>query len=211
MAPPIELLRERIGLVPGDASRDAQLAAAWGQAIALCETYCDRKLEKATDTEELWPARGSLLVRRYPIESVTSITDASGTVLESSAYQVIDLAGIIVRAGAMMGGGGAPLEVVYVGGYEPLPKDLEFAVLAAFDAVWAATPGWGAVSGAQSVGAVQKISIVGVGSLDLADSASSAASAGAGGQIGAQPWGILPISATSILSRYMNHTVIAGG
>lgn len=210
MAIAIDVLRERIGLDPTDASRDAQLTAAWAQALALCETYCDRKFEKATETEELWPARRSLLVRRYPIVSVTSITDASGAVLEASTYQVIDEAGIILRGGYGIPGG-APLTIVYVGGYEPFPKDLEFAVLAAFDAVWASTPGWGAVGGSQSTGAVQKISIVGVGSLDFADSASSAASAGAAGQIGAQPWGILPISATSILARYMNHTVIAGG
>lgn len=208
MAITVEMLRVRIGLDPGDASRDTDLTAALAQATAICETYCDRRFALADDVEQLTPGRYSLQVRRYPIVTVTSITNGLGEALELAGVQVLKEQGLILRVG---GGGADVFTVAYRGGYEPLPVDLEYALLGAFDQVWATTPGWGAESGAQSTGDLQKISIVGVGSLDFASPTSSSASGDGGKQSAGQSWGILPVSVTSILSRYMRHTVIAGG
>lgn len=207
----IEDLRVRIGLDPADAARDNELDAAADQALALCETFCDRWFEKKTQIEQIWPAHGSFLVKRYPIASVTSIKDANGDVIDSGLYRTVDTAGIVLRGGCSIGGAGLwPLSIEYVGGFDPLPKDLEFALLAAFDAVWGSTPGWGAAAGSAAE-QVQKISVVGVGSIDFGTGGTTSGGTAGGTQIGAQPSGVLPVAVTAILQRYLNHTVILGG
>jgi hypothetical protein len=207
----IDVLRVRAGVPVGDNSRDVELEMAADQALALCETFCDRWFEKKPQTEQIWPIQGSYLVKRWPIESITTITDANGAVIDPGTYRTIDDAGIVLRGGCAIGGAGVwPLSIVYVGGFDPLPKDLEFALLAAFDAVWSSTPGWGATAGS-SAEQVQKISVVGVGSIDFGTGGTTSGGSAGGTQYGSQPAGVLPAMVTSVLQRYMNHTVIGGG
>lgn len=205
----IATLRARAGFASGDTSHDAELQAAADQALMLCETYCDRWFKKQPQTEQIWPSSGSYMVKRYPIESITSITNANGDAIDVSSVRTVGAPGIVLRGGCSIGGAG--ITIVYVGGFDPLPADLEFAVLAAFDAVWSTTPGWGATAGSAAE-QVQKISVVGVGSIDFGTGGtSSGGSPSGGGQVGSHPWGVLSVNVTSILQRYMNHTVIGGG
>ena len=207
----IEVLRLRAGFAADDDTHDEDLEAAADQALALCETYCDRWFEKQEQTEQIWPTAGAFLAKRYPVESVTSITDANGDAFDPASVRIVNAAGIVLRGGCPIGGAGAwPAEIVYVGGFEPLPQDLVFALLAAFDAVWSSTPGWGAAAGSAAE-QLQKISVVGVGSIDFGTGGTTSGGSAGGSQIGSQPWGVLPVMVTSILQRYMNHTVIGGG
>lgn len=205
-----ERLRVRAGFPVDDTTHDDELQLAFDQALTLCETYCDRWFVLMPQVEQIFPTRGAFMVRRYPIEVIDSISDANGGLIDPASYAINGSAGIVLRCGPYLGGMSIwPLEISYVGGYEPLPADLEYAVLGAFDAVWAATPGWGGSVGG-AAGEMQKISVVGVGSIDFGSS--SASSSGAGGpQVGSQPWGVLPVTVTAVLQRYMNHTVIGGG
>jgi hypothetical protein len=204
-------LRVRAGFPANDDSHDEDLQAAADQALMLCETYCDRFFEKQSQIEQIWPTAGSFMVKRYPLESITSITNANGDAIEVGNVRTVDAPGIVLRGGCSIGGAGIwPLSIEYVGGFDPLPKDLEFAVLAAFDAVWSTTPGWGAAAGSAAE-QVQKISVVGVGSIDFGTGGTTSGGAAGGSQVGSHPWGVLPVTVTSILQRYMNHTVISGG
>lgn len=207
----IEVLRIRAGFDKADDTHDHDLEAAADQALALCETYCDRWFELKERTEQIWPTRGSYIVKAYPIESISAITDANGDTIDAGLYRTVDDAGIVLRGGCSIGGTGVwPMSITYEGGFDPLPKDLEFAVLAAFDAVWSSTPGWGAIAGSAAE-QVQKISVVGVGSIDFGTGGTTSGGAAGGSQVGSQPYGVLPVTVTSILQRYMHHTVIGGG
>lgn len=202
----IETLRTRIGLAADDASRDEQIELAEEQALALCESHCDRRFLLLDELEQIWPVGRSLMVKRYPIEEVLALTDAVGAIVDPSTYQVINESGIISCQGGGWGAYRFPVKVEYVGGYAPLPADLEYAMLAVFDVLWAETPGWGAAAGAPLDAAVSKVSVVGVGSLDFerGGTASSANNAAKG-------LGALPATATATLQRYLNHTVMGGG
>lgn len=206
---PIEVLRARVGLDPTDASKDVVIAATEAAALAICETYCDRFFEfKADAQEQILPGRYSLLVKRYPLVSVTSITrEGSTDPLDPSSYAVVNESGVILRGGGCWASG--LYTVDYAGGYDPLPPDLQWALLLVFDAAWAIAPSGGASgAGELPAGALSKISVVGVGALEFD---TSAAAVGAGSKSKSTPWSIIPVTAVDVLTRYMNHTVIAGG
>jgi hypothetical protein len=207
----IERLRVAAGLPVDDATRDAELELAYEQALTLCESYCDRWFPLQPQIEQIWPTRGAFMVKRYPIQSITAITDANGAQLAPATYLINAPAGIVLRYGAAIAASAWPLSIEYVGGYEPLPADLDYAVLAAFDAVWASTPGWGASSEA-SAGQMQKISVVGVGSIDFGTSSSSTSTeSGQRFASDLKPWGVLPVTVTAALQRYLNYAVIGVG
>lgn len=194
--------------------------AVMATALAICETFCDRRFEyKEGETEQCMPGRYSLLVRRYPLIEVTSITSKAG-VLDPSSYYVVSDSGLILRscggAGTPWGFGRDVLTVVYNGGFDPLPGDLDWALSQTFDALWAITPGaqGGSAEAESQQRTPAKISVVGVGSIDF-ESASSSSAAGFASQTrysgASAPWSIIPVRAMDILTRYMNQTVIAGG
>jgi hypothetical protein len=202
----IETLRTRIGLPADDPSRDAEIELAEEQALALCESHCDRWFLEEEELEQIWPVGSSLMVKRYPIEAVIAITDALGVTVDPMTYQVIHESGIISYQGWGWGAYRVPVKVEYIGGYDPLPADLAYAMLAVFDVVWAETPGWGATAGVPLDAAVAKVSVVGVGSLDFDRGGSASSTNNAAKGLGA-----LPATATAALQRYLNHTVMGGG
>jgi hypothetical protein len=205
MIAPIEVLRTRIGLAADDDTRDADIELAEEQALALCESHCDRWFLLLDELEQIWPVGRSLMVKRYPIESVIAITDAVGATVDPMTYQVINDSGIIACQGQGWGAYRVPVKVEYTGGYEPLPADLEYAMLAVFDVLWAETPGWGATAGIPLDAAVAKVSVVGVGSLDFDRGGSASSTNNASKGLGA-----IPATATAALQRYLNHTVMGG-
>jgi hypothetical protein len=203
--PTIEQLRVRIGLAEDDASRDLELAAALAFAIALIESYLDRKIE-FLDDEQAFEGRGTILLRRWPVVVGSVIIET-----ENGSYLTLTRTRVDYARGMIFHHSSFPVVVKWKGGFETYPPDLLWAIIAAFDAAWAATPGWGAETGGNLIvgaGAVKKVSLVGIGSVDL-DVGAKALAAGEGG--GSDPWGILPGSVTTILDRYSRESVLGVG
>jgi hypothetical protein len=201
----IEELRVRIGLQPDDTSRDADLRAALAFNTALIETYLDRKIE-FLDDEQTFFEGGTILLRRWPVVVDSVILETTnGSYLSLTRNRVDYERGMIFYHSTF------PVVVKWKGGFETIPADLLWAATAAFDAVWAATPGWGATAGGGIItgtGAVKKVSLVGIGSVDL-DVGAKAIDSGNGG--GSDPWGILPSAVTTILDRYQRESLLGVG
>lgn len=219
----VEAARVRIGLEPDDDTRDAQLQTCLDVALAAAESYCDRKFLKMEDSEEIffhmWPA---FTVRRWPLDSLVSIQqppplpDPEPEALAVPASWRMDKKkGIVFAQGSsfdILPVGTVPVPgfglqraftLTYVGGFDPLPADLEAALWMVFDAQWWATPGWGAVGGAAPAGLVRSFGIDG-----MTISYDTAAGASAGE---AKGWGVLPAMSAGILDFYRAESAAIGG
>lgn len=207
----IEVLRVRAGLQPADDTKDALLEQAAAATLDLVETYLDRKLELKDDIEYFYVGDKHILVHRWPIvrDSVTILVDDNPV---SMTDKLVDYErGIIYRPPT--GGKGSESSVEYEGGYDPIPASLLWAMLAAFDSVWYGTPGWGGTPGAGQTtgsGEVKKVTLVGIGSVDL-DTGSTSGSASRSGGNTSTAWGILSEDAITILDRYRRESVIGVG
>ena len=195
LPPPItiELLRARAG-VP-DGTKDVELEAAFDAAFSTIETYLDRALMLSPDTLTTDMPVSHVLVRRWPIVTVDSVT-WNGQAVTAGSYWFNASAGEILFAFPR---GCPPLVVNWTGGYDTLPPDLVWAVLATFDQAWLTDPASGAQQGAVAAPGVQKAAITGVGSFDYG-------SGGSGGAMGSgtAPWGMIPASAVEVLASYAN-------
>lgn len=218
--------RVRIGLAPDDAMRDEDLMTALDAALAAAESYCDRHFAKQADTQEVrqWPASRELLLRRYPIESLTNLrplpphpgpaldpapAPSSDPVSIPSRWRMEAKRGVVhLWASAEPLSIASGFTIAYVGGYDPLPADLEAALWMIFDSLWSTTPGWGAAAGSQisAGGAVKSFAIDGM-SIGY-DTDATVGNAGAGD---AQAWGVLPARAVGILNFYRAESAALGG
>jgi len=198
----------RLGLLPGDVSKDVAIRSALNVALALAERYCDRAFIYASETARFprndWPR---LLVRRYPIKQVLAVRGPTGTAMEAPAYEVSRDAGIIYLGSGWAGWsawGGGVIEVDYEGGYQVLPADLEEALWQTFQAVWDATPGMGLPPGSgSSAGAVRSFSIDGM-SIGYDNNSGSSSSGSDGGH------GAIPGWAIATLDFYRAETAVGG-
>jgi len=198
----------RLGIT--DAAQDEAIEQCLATGLALAERYCDRRFAFKRETVNFpgshWPV---LMVRRYPLARVYSMTVQGGT------DYAVDLSQLLVHHefGMVRGRGagcsaGASIALDYEGGYKVLPPDLEFALWAIFDALWASTPGWGLPAGSSSdgSGAVRSFAIDGMSiSYDTSDEHSSGA---AGGD--ASAWGVIPSRAVAVLNLYRAETAVGG-
>lgn len=212
--PTIETLRERIGLEPDDTSRDADLLLALDTALSHVEVYLDRKLALSDEEETFHHQRGEILLRRYPIASTSAISftgyDGSNLTLNSQLYVDIDYEkGIVYNITPR---GIDYVKVAYTGGYDNMPDALYWAIMAVFDAVWAGTPGFGGSTGAiVAEGDVKKISLVGIGTVELDTGSSASGGSGSGGGLAASPWGLIPATVISILDLYRRESAVGVG
>jgi hypothetical protein len=104
-----------------------------------------------------------------------------------------------------------PYQIAYYGGFKILPPVLVWALLAVFDAVWSSDSSFGGTAGGgliQGSGAVKKVSLVGIGSVDL--DVGTTVSDGSGGNSGAA-WGLIPSAARTILDRYRRESAVGVG
>jgi hypothetical protein len=207
----IETLRVRAGFPADDDTHDADLNAALAQAWGLVETYCDRKFEAADEVEEFDAFEmfdQALRLRRYPVDSVASLTIFGEPVTQ---WRLNKAAGIVRPWPRFwfpfLDATNPTIAVSYHGGYDPLPADLEWAVLAVFDVVWGGNPAWGGGSGLV-IDDVKKLSIVGVGSLDFGGT-SPAVGAGASVEAG-EAWGPVSGEVMDILRLYRSNVPIGG-
>jgi hypothetical protein len=180
--------RARIGLPDSDTSKDPLLTAAMEAALALAETYCDRRFKLAAIEERVIHFVGNAAqLIRYPLKKIVTVI-ADGMTLEK--YHMETNTGRVVGDGFLAA---HELVIDYEGGYETLPADLELALWLVFDALW---PGFSGAGAASSISGVSSISVPDVGTLRF--SADSAAGAGGSGT----EYGLLPTSSVAILNMY---------
>jgi hypothetical protein len=214
------ILKARLGIADTDTSQDPVIAAVAVQAQALAENYCDRAFDLADETEEFPDVASSLQLRRYPVSEVTGLwrmDGQQGTPLvddhgpDVTSFRIDRARGILWPAGwgCWLAGPAQQLHVEYSGGFDTWPVDLDWAVTAIFDLLWAETPGGGVeagAGGATAFDAVKRFSVVGAYSVELGSSGD--ASGGGGGD---NTWGLLPPSITSVLDYYRRATRIGIG
>jgi hypothetical protein len=205
-------LKIRLGIAPGDTTKDAAIVAVAAQAQALCEAYCDRKFDLAADDELFDCPVGPLLLRRWPLDATeVVVADVEGRAVPTTNYVVDRERGIIRgRAVSWVPGwsfGWSPLRVTYAGGFEPGPPDLTWSVANAFDIIWSDTPGGGLEPGqAGGPGEVRKFTIPFVYSVE--------ATGGAPGEVGTNEgsgWGPLSGSVVRGLDIYRRESRLGAG
>ncbi len=132
---------------------DAFLNKVIGWASGMIESACNRKFGEATYTEyyngDEWRSpsgysRDRLILKQYPVISVTSLHDdtngdfGSGTLIDTSDYEVVKNCGFIVLKTKRFVSGVGNIKVAYDAGYklpggsgdgDDLPTDIELACL----------------------------------------------------------------------------------
>lgn len=125
-----------------DGSRDAVLQRYIGGASAAVAQYCNRALVVEKVSDEFLPIQdlsyvlmaeriAPLQLSRWPVAAVVSVTENGAALVEGVDYRVDAGAAQLTR---LTGGlpclwpGGA-ITVVYSAGYDPVPPDLEDAVV----------------------------------------------------------------------------------
>lgn len=208
----IAAARKRIGLPDADTSRDPDLTACMDAALGLAEKYCDRRfLFVAGDVLAIFNATSAdVHVYRWPIKQVVSVTSPQADGSFTDLPYVVDKDQGVVYLGSGAGAWRAcsrDVVVTFDGGYEvdKLPADLEYALWAIFDVLWAGTPGWGLPGGpANDTGAVRSFTIDG---MSISYEASTGQSSGGGG---ATAWGSMPARSVASLDFYRAETAVGG-
>ena len=127
-------VKEYLGIKADDASKDAMLAEFVERISAAIGTRCKRVFEFESGITEYEDGDGitsELIVRRYPIVSVTALYDdpdrvyGSATLIAATDYTVDKERGIIRLDGFRFLNGLQNIKVVYDGGYKVIPQDLE--------------------------------------------------------------------------------------
>ena len=196
----IEVLRTRVGLQPDDASRDPQLEQAAGVALALVETWLDRKLMFLDKEREQLTCEGggALLLHRWPVTRIDMIAPAG--IGAELTHWIVDEARGIVHLRHHRG----PVYVEYAGGFAVLPADLQQAILLVFDKVWLEFAGFAAVQPVLNEG-LRRVQVTGVGALDY----ESIYARGSFAEVNAL--GAIPAMASGILAAYRRESRLGCG
>jgi len=127
----LKVLRVRIGLDVDDATRDAELTAAWGMVTAWVEVFLDRWLVPGAYSEVFTHiARRVVSLKAYPITDVTSMVGDMGA--QVMAYHVEKSNGLVHMDGFLLA---HELEILYTA-VPDVDGPLLLAMLAVFDIVW---------------------------------------------------------------------------
>lgn len=185
----LPILRVRVGLAEDDTSKDAQLTLDFNTAVALAENYCDRKFDYKADAIEYftYDSDKTISLERYPVSAVTSVTTFENEIV-TPPIRFDRKSGVVYLCGYA---NDAELTIEYSGGYQVFPADLLQAFLLIFDGVYKGNGGTS--SGGMPTGEVKAISVPDVGRVEFATASGS-------GEAGA--WGLIPDTATAILSTY---------
>lgn len=138
--------RLMLGLDTTEAA-DAVLQALIDSASAAAERWCNRRMirEGVTETWRLPQSQESLWLTRWPVDTITSITE-DGVALTSAYWEVDEDTGRLYRLDGSDGRArwsAKKTVIVYTGGYRPdddtgadLPDDLRDGVLAIVKSGW---------------------------------------------------------------------------
>jgi hypothetical protein len=201
----LDILKKRLAIPPDDLSKDDAITQTAAVAQALCEDYCDRKFDLEPD-EETFFGRGSImLVRRWPIarDPPPEITGPEGEAVAWGHWAVDYEKGMIASPDYWWRGA----KVAYVGGWDPWPPALTWAVQIAFDVLWAEEPGGGIPPGPPvGSGSTGRYSVVGAFSIE-----SKSGGIGEAGANEGEGWGPLPGPVVRALETYRRESRIGAG
>jgi hypothetical protein len=116
-----------------DSSEDAYLVRRVSEASALAARYCGRvfKSEVVTDRFYLDDLMPSLVLARFPVTAISSVTE-NGDAVASTEYRCDTETGILYRLdtdGNRVQWEADTVVVAYTGGYTTIPADLDGAVI----------------------------------------------------------------------------------
>lgn len=133
-------LKTWLGITSVDAARDSRLEMYINTISTAIETYCNRKFKSATYTSEKYQATDEqeLILKNYPVTSITSLTYNDDTLTEADEdFELDEDTGILFReeGWAKTGYGNylsgkidfpeRNITVTYVAGYSTIPEDLK--------------------------------------------------------------------------------------
>ena len=113
-----------------DTSSDSLFDSLCAGISKFITDYVDRNIERGTTTE-YFDGRDTVVLKNYPILSVTSIKHNVGTQAEPQWYTIDPINYVVYKSeGKIAIGGGVVrgyqnLEVVYEAGYSTVPEDVE--------------------------------------------------------------------------------------
>lgn len=127
---------------------DAELTRLIPVVQAFMETYCERGFERQTGVTEYHtttPGQTRVLLRRPPVESITTVHDdpervyGASTLLAATEYVITNTdAGIVTFTRSLSADRVSNLKVVYIGGYVASHDTLKLLEQAAIELVWLA-------------------------------------------------------------------------
>jgi hypothetical protein len=143
----VAIAKDELGI--SGAASDAKLTRYIAAASMAASNYCNRvfPLETVTDTFDIGRARlqyhgeASLQATRWPVVDVTSVLENDVELVRDTDYRLDEASGLFYR---ITSGGldrswiSTPVVITYNGGFDPIPADLQDAVLKMVNARWAA-------------------------------------------------------------------------
>lgn len=137
----LSVIKDELGVT--DNSKNALLQRYLTSASAMIAQYCNRVFLAETMTEEFWNQRDrhrrlildtmqDLQVSRWPIQSVTSVTENGTVLVQDTDFKIDADNGQLLRLnsdGNPMHWRVYPVIVVYVGGFEDIPVDVQDAAV----------------------------------------------------------------------------------
>ena len=139
-------VKAELGIAVADITKDVQFAIFIDQASGECASYCKRVFGQEAVSEQfrlgLHTRVEELILKRYPVASIISITEEDGTVLvEGTDYEMDPDNGILWRLSGTerCGWPRGKIVVAYVGGYallDSLPQTIERACIELVKRYW---------------------------------------------------------------------------
>jgi len=137
----LDVVKDELGI--SDNSKNAILQRYITAASQMAAQYCNRVFPAETITErvlarrETWPRLlpagvQSLQLQRWPLVSVTSVTEDGTALAQGTDFAIVVDAGQLIRLDT---NGNArswhifPLTIVYQAGFEEIPRDVEDALI----------------------------------------------------------------------------------
>jgi hypothetical protein len=119
--------------------QDAEVQAAMDAVMLIAERYCNRRFLKAQEIETFNGDVATVLLSRVPVESITSVVAGESTLDPETGYVSDKRTGIVRcccdhRCRCWCG---CVITIDYVGGFDPLPADLEMALYGCLGVLWA--------------------------------------------------------------------------
>lgn len=178
MAWDLATAKTRQGLAPADTSKNVALQSTMDEVLSTVENLLGRGLLKRQETVVFHDVdTRSLRLPRYPVERIVAI---NGKAPNSDVCLRGRVGAIDLNAGHYWAWNAAlnchTTKIEYIGGFSPLPSDLERALWEAFDTLWAVSnqtvggPSAGAGGGAsvvQGSGDVSRVTLSDFGSVSF--------------------------------------------
>lgn len=181
-----------LGIPSGDTSKDAAIQWHMDAVLGLVELYCARQFLLQDQMQSFFQTGPYLLLSRYPVETVTSVTLEGGGFAQPLDWHDEDLVGGIIHLPAYSSWYGLGycqpsqqrrVDVAYRGGYALLPPALEMTMWEMVAARWAASGGTGSLlpiaGAATGTGDIKRLAIPSV--IDVTFDVGSSSSGGGGG------------------------------